>query len=226
MKQKKPLPKGAVLGLIVFAALLVAVVGYMLLLSPQKSQLAKIKAEIAATDAQTLQYQAAAAAAKPTAVPVVHVADIYRLARAMPSAESMADILVELDSIARSAGVELGGISPQAPTPGNGFQIVSLQLSFTGDFFATTDFLYRLRTLVDVRHGQLEAGGRIFAVQQGTLTPGTGAQLTGQVTVQTYVYGTATTTPAAAPAAPAPTSTDTTATTTAPTPSASAEGAP
>ena len=103
-----------------------------------------------------------------------------------------------------------------------------MQLSFAGDFFATTDFLYRLRTLVDVRHGQLEAGGRIFAIEQGTLTPGTGSQLTGQVTIQTYVYGTGTTAASAPPPAAAPTSTDTTATTTTPasTTSASAEGAP
>jgi Tfp pilus assembly protein PilO len=229
VKQKKPLPKGAIIGLVVVAALLVAFVGYSILVKPQKTRLKSVQAEILATQQTIDLYKQQAQQSQPTAAPKVRVADIYRLARAMPSVEGMADILVELDSVSRSAGVVLTNVSPSAAQPGAGFQIVQLQITFEGDFFATTDFLYRLRTLVDVRHGQLEAGGRIFAVEQGTLSPSAGnALLQGQVTLETYVYGSGDSSTGST-AAPAPaTPTDTSATTTAPTSttSASAEGAP
>jgi Tfp pilus assembly protein PilO len=230
VKQRKPLPRAAIFGLIAFGAVLFALVGYMLLIKPQKSHLADLNKQIADTQAQIDLYRSQAAAAKPNVAPKVRVADIYRLARAMPSSMDTADILIELNSVAQSAGVEIDSISPGQATPGNGFEIVPLAIAFHGDFYAMTDFLYRLRTLVNVRHGQLEAGGRIFAIDSVSLSPdsGSGRSLNVQLNLDTFVYGAAATASGAAPppatTAATTTSTDTTATTT--TTSASAEGAP
>jgi Tfp pilus assembly protein PilO len=210
VKQRKPMPKAAVLGLIVVAGLLVAFVGYTVLVKPQKAKLAKINAEVAEKQSTLDQYRADAAAARANVAPKIRVADVYRLARAMPATQDMPDILIELDDVARSAGIRLDAISPEAPGGGNGFQIVPITLSFSGDYYSITDLLYRLRTLVSVRHGQLEATGRLFAVKSLTLSP-SGSKLAASVKVETYIYGGTPVAPTAV-AAPAVT-TDTTATT-------------
>jgi Tfp pilus assembly protein PilO len=228
VKQKKPLPKDTVvLGLVVFGALLLAVVGYMLLVKPLASQLSDTKSQIATAQKTIALYKSETAANKPSATPKIRVADIYRLARAMPSDFDMADVLLELNNVAVSSGAVIDGVSPGAPTVGNGFQVLPIQVLFHGDFYQLTDFLYRLRTLVNVRHGQLEAGGRLFSVESLTLAPQTaGHDLTATVGLDTFVYCAGTTAVAAAPAA-APASTDTSSTATTPTPvSTSAEGAP
>jgi len=235
VKPRKPLPKNAVFGLIGGGALLVALVGYMLLIKPQQTQLKEVKAEISEAQQTILDYRQAAQQAKPNAVPKIKVADIYRLARAMPSDVDMPDVLIELNDVAASSGVTIDSISPQTTTTGNGFELEPLTLSCHGDFYGLTDFIYRLRTLVDVRHGQLEAGGRLFAIESiglqpstGTTTPGAavaGTPIQADLKLDAFVYGgtpAATTTPTA-PVTPAA-STDTTTTSSAPT--ASAEGAP
>ena len=207
-KQRKPIPRAGVFALIIGGALFVAVVGYLVLVKPQHARLKKLNADIENTQKQI--DDARAQTASQTSTPEIKIADVYRLAQAMPSNGDMPDVLLQLDDVAKSAGVELASITPQAPQPGAGFSIQPITLQFSGDYYAITDLLYRLRTLVAVRHGQLEASGRIFSIQSVDLTP-SGSLLQANVTVDTYVYS-----GAAAPAAaatPAPTSTDTTATT-------------
>ena len=129
----------------------------------------------------------------------------------MPATEDMPDILIELDDVAKSAGIQLDSISPGGASGGNGFQIVPITVQFNGDYYSVTDLLYRLRTLVSVRHGQLEATGRLFAVKNVTLTP-SGPGLSANVSLETYIYSPAPPPAPAAPVAPVATSTDTTST--------------
>jgi Tfp pilus assembly protein PilO len=223
MKQKKPMPKAAIFVLIVVAALLVYFVGNTVLVKPQKAKAASIQKQIADKQATLDQYRADAAAARSVVSPKIRVADVYRLSRAMPAIEDMPDILIELDDVARAAGIRLDSISPGGAGPGNGFQIIPISLQFSGDYYSITDLLYRLRTLVAVRHGQLEATGRLFSIKSVTLSPN-GTKLSANVSLETYIYAPAPP-PAPVVAAPAVTGTDTTSTQT--TTSASAEqGAP
>jgi Tfp pilus assembly protein PilO len=162
---------------------------------------------------------------KPAAVqqPEIKTADLYSLAKAMPSTVDIPNLLLELDQVARSAGVTLSSISPGAPAPSStgGFSTVSINLSFSGDFYSLTDMLYRLRSLVAVRNGALQTSGRLFSVGTVALAPaGSGGQLNATVTVDAYVYGAAPGATAVAPVTPAATGTDTTGTTTTAAPSA------
>jgi type IV pilus assembly protein PilO len=217
VKQRKPTPKAVVLALIVVGSLIFAFLGYTILVKPQKKKVVEINAQIAEKQATLDQYRAEAAAAKALVAPKIRVADVYRLARAMPATEDMPDILIELDDVAKSAGIQLDSISPGGPTPGNGFLIVPITVQFNGDYYSVTDLLYRLRTLVSVRHGQLESTGRLFAVKNVTLAP-SGPGLSANVSLETYIYA-----PAPPPAPAAPVSTDTTSTDTTSTTTASAE---
>ena len=215
--------------LIIGGDLLLLVLGWMLLVSPQRQTAKSIARATQAAEAQIEEAQRLVQQPKtPTAAPKqpeIRTAALYELAKAMPETTDMPDLLLELDQVARAAGVTVNSITPGAVSPGNGFGVLPISIAFSGDFYSLTDLLYRLRTLVAVRHGELDASGRLFAVDTVGLS-GSGNQLTASVTVNTFVYGAATPdAPVETPPAAETTGTDTTATTTT-TPAPSADAAP
>ncbi len=210
----KALPQQAVLGLMVAFGALVLTLGWFATVRPLGHKASSLHAQTADVYRQIAADVAASAPASATGAPAIRVADVYKLATAMPSIADMPDVLLELDRTARSAGVNLLSISPSQPVAGtSGYSVVKLTLSVQGSFYSVTDLLFRLRNLVYVRNGALQANGRLFSVDDATLTPsGTGSKnsLTGTIDVDTYVYGTA----AATATTPTETTTDTTTTTT------------
>jgi len=225
------LSRPAAIALIVGGDLLLLVLGWFLLVSPQRSTAASIAKATRATEAQIVEAQAAANA-KPAAAPKqpeIKTAGLYQLAKAMPSTMDMPDLLLELDQVARSAGVTVMSITPSTalPNTGQAYSTIPIQLSFTGNFYSLTDLLYRLNSLVSVRDGSLDASGRLFSVESVSLgANGNGAGLSATVAVDAYVYG------LVAPAATTPTpdasttQTDTTGTTTTSGSASSADVAP
>lgn len=232
MKLKRPFPQGVVIGGIVGAGLFVLLVGWFVVVRPQSHKASSLAAQTASVQSQITSNLAAIAAQKqaPAVVaPKIRVADVYKLAKAMPSAVDMPDILLELSQVASDAGVDLQNISPNPPSTDG---TVGLGMSVSGDFFTVTDLLYRLRNLVSVRNGALEASGRLFSVDTISFSPSGGSKISATIALHTYTYNGAAVAapPAAAPVAASTdtTSTDTTATTTTDTPSSgpSATGAP
>ena len=218
MKIPRPLPKGAVIGGIVAAGLLVLVLGWLVLVGPQNHKAASLAKQTTDVEKQITDQLAQIAAAKNvTAAPQIRVADVYKLAKAMPSTTDMPDVLIQLDQVAKDSGVQLQNISPSQPAldPGTGQQAVQVTLNVNGDFYTVTDLLYRLRNFVYVRHGALEASGRLFSIDNVSFSPLDGHKLSASIGVHTYVYGaSAAAVPAAAATTPTDTSTDTTSTTT------------
>jgi len=217
VKIPRPLPKGAVIGGIVAAGLLVLVLGWLLLVGPQNHKASSLTKQTADVEKQITDQLAQIAAAKNvTAAPQIRVADVYKLAKAMPSATDMPNILIQLDQVAKDSGVQLQNISPSQPAldPGTGQQAVQVTLNVNGDFYTVTDLLYRLRNFVYVRHGALEASGRLFSIDNVSFSPLEGRKLSASISVHTYVYGAAPAAPAAAAPPATDTSTDTTSTTT------------
>jgi Tfp pilus assembly protein PilO len=216
---KDKLPKWLPLAGIVVGGLLVALIGWKLVVSPQGKKASALDAQAATVQQQIASNLAAAAKARQTpTVPQIKVAAVYKLAKAMPSTPDIPDLLIELSQVARDSGVTLDSLSPNAPAldPVTGQTAVPVGLTVSGDFYTITDLLYRLRNFVWVRGGALEATGRLFSVDSVTLGPGGKGNnsLTASVNVSAFVYGA----PAAAATTTAPpatdTSTDTTSTTT------------
>lgn len=213
MKLKKPLPRAAVLGGIVAAGLVVLLLGWMLLISPQHTKAAKLQKDTEAVQQQITEQLAAVAAAKSAAVsaaPTIKVADVYKLSKAMPSTADVPDILLQLSQVAQDSGVDLQSISPAGSQldAATGQTELMYSLAVDGDFYTVTDLLYRLRNLVSVRAGALNANGRVWTVDNVSFAPA-GRQLTVSLSLHTYVYGT----PVVAAPAPTATPTDTTTTT-------------
>ncbi|HSX21452.1 MAG TPA: type 4a pilus biogenesis protein PilO [Gaiellaceae bacterium] len=216
---RKPLPLFAQLGLIVGAAVLVLAVGYFIAVRPLSHKASGLRKQTAAVELQIAddlaQVSAARGAGAAAAAQTIKVADVYKLAKAMPAATDMPDVLIELDQTARAAGVDLQTLSPGAAVVGtNGYSMLPISLTVAGNFYTVTDLLYRLRNLVYVRGGALEANGRLFSINSVTLSPSDGKTIAATVAVDTYVYGgttvaapstatppTTTTTPASGPSA-------------------------
>lgn len=178
---------GAIAGVIV---LFYALGGYFMVVSPKKSDLARLDQEIAATSVE-LSAARAASRAQDDAQPIA-VADIFRLAKAMPSGSDMPGILLELARIADETGIRFKSITPQPGTVVGTYSLIPVDVTFDGTFYALSDFLFRLRTLVSVRRGELHAGGRLFAVESVDFSesPAGFPTLAAAIKLQAFVYGT------------------------------------
>jgi Tfp pilus assembly protein PilO len=223
----RKIPKGTALGLIVAGDILLLLMGWFLLVSPQRSTAKTTARSVAATEAQISlarqPVQQPQAAVQPPQ-PEIRTAYLYKLSKAMPMTQDMPDLLLEISQVVRNAGVHLTSIQP---TPPDATGATDISVSVSGDFYSLTDLLYRVRSLVAVRQGALDVSGRLFAIKSVGLTPvGTGRTLNGSITLSAFTFGSAAA--AAAPtAAPTDTSTTSTDTTTSgeTTSSASAESA-
>ena len=171
--------------------LLYAGAGYFLVVSPKKGEARQLDEAIAAANVKLVAARAAAAAAQNDTQPIA-VADIFRLATAMPSSPDMPGILLELSRIAEETGIRFKSISPQSAVPVGAYQSVPIDVTFDGSFYALSDFLFRLRTLVLVRRGELHAAGRLFSVEAVDFSEAEAGfpMLAAVLKLQAYVYGT------------------------------------
>ncbi len=210
---------GVVVGLIVYG-----LAGYFLLVSPQRAKATKLKHETVATQQQIDQYRALAAQARAT--PPIRVAELFRLTKAMPDSVDMAGLILELSRVARDTGIQFDSITPQGAAPVSGYSSIPITLEFDGNYYELSDFLFRLRNLVRVEGGQLDALGRLFVVDSISFAESTHAfpQIKASLSIHAFVYGdvSTTTTP---PADTSTTSTTTTGTTTTPAPETPPAGA-
>ncbi|HYT51144.1 MAG TPA: type 4a pilus biogenesis protein PilO [Gaiellaceae bacterium] len=235
----KKLTPPVLIALTVVGVLVFGLATWFALVRPQGGKIKQLKADQAEIQQQIDDIRAKTASARQA--PKIHYADVYRLAKAMPDDTDMPDLVLELGQLARDTGIQFDSISPAPPASLGGYTVVPITVKFNGNFFNLADFLYRLRTLVDVHNSRLDATGRLFSVDTLTFSeaPQRFPMIQAQLLIDAFVYGNAVP-GAAAGAAPATgatdttststTSTDTTSTTTTtstePTASASAAGAP
>lgn len=196
MKQKQiPLALVLLVGLLILAA-----AGYFALIKPKQSSISSLEAEVMdlETELQVKQvaYERAvaeAAAGGPAEETQIEVADLVRLSKAMPDDADISGLLVELDSIAESAGIEFLSIQPLTPiSNADGYTQVPVNLTFTGSYFDLTEVLYQLRNLVRVRDGELTSTGRLFTLDTFDLHEAEAGfpEIEALLTVSAYSYGT------------------------------------
>lgn len=200
----KGLPKPAAVAIVVVALLVVTLLGYFLLISPQRSKSAELVAEAQSIETQIQSLRIANAQVQ-KAEPI-RVADLFRVSKAMPSTDDMPGVLLELNRIARETGIRFESITPQEATDAGGYQRRPIDLVFDGNFYELSDFIFRLRTLVRVRGGQLEATGRLFTVNSLNFAESERSfpRIKATLNVSAFVYGTGAPTPTPTPTPPAP----------------------
>lgn len=209
MKLPKSLPFPALIAIIVGSVLLVGFAGWFLLVRPQGGKLDDLKRQTLDAQQRIDAYNQQVAAAR--SAPKIEVADVYRLAKAMPDRTDMPDLVLELSQLARDTGIRFDSIAPQPIVNLGAYQVIPISVTFNGNFYNLADFLYRLRSLVSVHAGRLDATGRLFSVDTLTFneSPLKFPQIQASLVIDAFVYGTGAPAPAIAP----PTTTETTTTT-------------
>ena len=222
----KELPPAAIIGIVVGAVLFVGLLGWFVLVRPQGGKLEDLKAQTAEAQQKIDAYNQQVAAAR--SAPKIEVADVYRLAKAMPDRTDMPDLVLELSQLARDTGIRFDSISPQPTALIGTYTVLPIAVTFNGNFYNLADFLYRLRSLVSVHGGRLDATGRLFSVDTLTFneSPLNFPQIQASLVIDAFVYGTGVPSPAPIPTTTETTTTSTTTTTEAAPTGASATGAP
>jgi len=194
------LPTPAKLGVLAGGVLLALIAGWFILISPKRSDVKSLKQQIADTRDEI----AAAHGVQTPSQPSIRVADLFKLSRAMPNTVDIPGVLLQLSRVADETGVNFQSITPHDPTALGAYQRVTIDLTFQGRFYDLSDFLYRLRNLVDVHAGVLNATGRLFSVDSITFNQGDQQfpQVKAALTVSAYVFGDGTTPPVPSGLAP------------------------
>lgn len=228
---KGKLSQNALIGIIVAGVLVFGLAAWFLVVHPQSGKVANLKREAQDVQAKIDSYHQQVTAAR--SAPKIEAADVYRLAKAMPTQTDMPDVVLELSELARDTGISFDSISPQPVAAVGSYSVLPISVTFNGNFYNLADFLYRLRSLVTVHAGTLDATGRLFSVDTLAFDESEKKfpQIQATLVIDAFVYSSA---PAPAPAATPPaattpsstTTSETTTTGSTPSSSASAAGAP
>jgi hypothetical protein len=160
-----------------------------MLISPQRSRASSLDAELVVVEQQVSESRAAqlqSSDAQP-----IRSADLFRLTKAMPSDTDIAGVLLELSQVAAETGIVFEAIRPGTTTAAGTNRVQPIELTFTGNFYSLSDFLYRLRNLVSVQKGRLLANGRLFAVEKLVFgeAPDGFPSIRAFLTVSAFLYG-------------------------------------
>jgi Tfp pilus assembly protein PilO len=220
---KGKLSQNAQIGAIVVGVLVFGLAAWFLLVHPQSGKVSSLKRQSQDVQEKIDAYHQQVAAAR--SAPKIEVADVYRLAKAMPTKTDMPDLVLELSQLARDTGITFDSISPQPAAAVGSYSALPISVTFNGNFYNLADFLYRLRSLVTVHAGRLDATGRLFSVDTLAFSESEKKfpQIQATLVIDAFVYSSA---PASTPAATPPATPTTSDTTTTPSSSASATGAP
>jgi len=183
---KKQVPIWPVIGV---AILILAGVAYMVVIRPKRAEAGRLDEQIAEMQ---MKVTAAQLASRPQQqATAIKVADVFEVSKAMPDTDDMPGIILDLNSVAEATGIKFVSIQPSAATPKTGYSAIGITLSFEGNYFDLTDFLFRLRNLVTVRDGRLSSSGRLFTLDTLSRKEGKDGfpSINAGLTVSAYVYG-------------------------------------
>jgi Tfp pilus assembly protein PilO len=154
--------------LAVVLVLVVVLVSWFAVLSPQRSKAAALDAQIGDANVQLASTQTLLSS--PTARQ--SAGQLAQLRRALPDDTEMSDILRELSRAASKTGVRLDSITPSTPVPAAGAQAVPITLSISGRYFRIANFMHELRARARVEDGNVHARGRLFAIDNMAIAKG------------------------------------------------------
>lgn len=148
--------------------LVLAVVVWFLVLSPIRSDIAATDAELADQQTQLQLATGQLAQAETTREEGKrNQARLLELSKMIPKDEELPSLLLQLQDLADQSGIEFIAITPGEPqdSQSGDYQLVPLDLTFTGAYFDVSDFAYRAE--------QMASGpGRLLAVKSVNLSLG------------------------------------------------------
>jgi type IV pilus assembly protein PilO len=185
----KPVSQNALTGIIVAGVLVVGLAAWLLIVQPQSGKAGSLDRQARLAQEKIDAYRQQVTAAR--SAPKIEVADVHRLAKAMPTSADRQGAVLELNRLARDAGIRVDSISPHAVAAVGDYSVLPVSVTFDGDYYNLADFLYRLRSLVAVRAGRLDASGRLFSVDRLTFyeTEKKFPHIHATLAIDAFVYG-------------------------------------
>ena len=135
--------------IVIGAGLLVIILlWYFLLYSPQNDDLSSAQAQTATEQKKTDALQADLARLQSQAKNSTQAAALLRkLDAAVPEQPDLAEFIIQANDIADQSGISFLSISPSPPTAGTGASVINLTISIQGSFFQLEDYLRLLEQL-------------------------------------------------------------------------------
>jgi type IV pilus assembly protein PilO len=165
--------------LVGIALVAVVLVAWFMLISPLRTKIADTTAQV-----QVQQKNLAAAKVKLAKMEETKLqaeknqGRLIELYKMVPTQDEIPSLLLQIENLAIESGIKALGMTPSKATSSGSFQVVSVQLQFTGKYFDVNDFVYRLEQLV-------AQPGRLLAVKDVNLAlaAGTRAGVSPELTV-------------------------------------------
>jgi Tfp pilus assembly protein PilO len=176
--------------LIAGVVLVYAAVLWLLFVSPKRADVSTARENVVAAELRLAEAQAVAK--RPSGGTGTRVADVFRLAKAMPAAADQPGLVLEISRLAKQSGVTLRSIQPKEPVAGvGGPSLIPVTVTLGGSYRQITKFLERTRKLVAVRNGKIHATGRLLSVHGVTLVESVSGgfpKLDATLEIDAYVY--------------------------------------
>ena len=169
--------------------LAVLLLGWFVLLSPQRSKISSLDTQIAGTQSQIASTQAYVSSSSTKR----SIAQLPRLKAILPDDVRMSQILRQLSAMATVAGVQLDSITPSPPAPLGNAQASAIQLTVEGHYAGLESFLHLVRAKARVVGTTISGKGRLYSVSgvqfNSGATAGGGTAITAAITLDAYLNG-------------------------------------
>jgi Tfp pilus assembly protein PilO len=173
----------------IVAVLLYAAVAWFLVVSPKRADASSARVELATAQKRLAEAELELLQVGRGGAPV---ADVFRLAKAMPPSTEQSGLVLELTKLAGASGLTLESITAEPPVAAvGGPLLMSISVIVRGRYAEITKFLMSARTLVTVTDGEIDATGRLLSARSVALTEsdtGDFPELDANIGFDAYVY--------------------------------------
>jgi hypothetical protein len=167
------------------AVVVVAAVGWFMLISPQRTKADQLDTQRAAVDTELATDRVLVSKPSETRTK----STLAAAKRALPDTAQVSQILRQLSGYAATSRTELESISPAAAVPGTGAQTIPISLQFRGRYFGLQQLLRLLRTSASSTNGTIIATGRLYTVDSITFGgAGDDGVLAATIKLNAFVY--------------------------------------
>jgi Tfp pilus assembly protein PilO len=176
--------------------LLVLLVGWFAVVSPQRSKAEELSVKI---DAAETRLQIAQDLVRGPALQQSK-AELATLKTAIPDEVRMSGILRQLSRASANSRVRILGITPAPAVAAGAADVVAITVAVEGRYFGIREFLRLLRAAADVEDDKVKASGRLFGVDSIQFTGGdtTGSMVQATLSVTAFSFRGAATAPGTA----------------------------
>ena len=168
-------------------------------LAPKRDQIAQLDTKVASKQAEVQQTETTAQSYEATrAAYRRNYATVVRLGKAVPAADDVRSLVVQLDASAKRSKIDFSDITlnsvgssasatASADTTSS-FVKLPFKFSFAGSFFRLSDFLSQLDHFVRVDGNNVDVTGRLLHIDSFSLSPqgDDASQLTAEIGATSY----------------------------------------